>query len=178
MIAWPLKNSCISQAKEVAISKEEKVINGQKTKGLKSKPKRKQRTIAFKGVNRKPCYPSIKKFTQMSSKIAMQSQKDNCSSESEEEVDNSTIKGVKTTPEMPTPGYRLRNLSYQQSVSSTVGAVGGENSLKNNTNKKVSSVREELEDEDKMGSLEDLLPPKFLLRKEDFEKKNNTNNGK
>lgn len=67
-------------------------------------------------------------------------------------------------------GYRLRNPSYIQSVAEDVPS-----SIRNKDLNKQNSETQDHEDFDEMGSIEDLLPPKFLLRKEDFEKKNNTN---
>lgn len=74
-------------------------------------------------------------------------------------------------------GYRLRRNSYRQSIVSSAEVQAPQipdtiseedttvKSLESNTDKDV----------DEMGSIENLLPPKVLLRREDFEKKTNPN---
>lgn len=88
-------------------------------------------------------------------------------------------------------GYRLRNHSYQQSLNnqedlgsqksnteiipeeeSDIDTSPGPNSSQK---KSKESTGVEVEDLDEMGSIDNLLPPKFLLKKEDFEKKNTAN---
>lgn len=162
MFKCQLKNSCLSQTES---TKEPGVF-----KGRYKQPKRIKRKASFNPKTNKRL-PVITPFVQMSSKLSMAKHKasDTELSDSESEG-NTTIKAGKDTP-IPNKesGYRLRNHSYQQSV----GSLNATNSSTPNvTQGKNHNIVETL---DEMGSLEDLLPPKLLLKKEDFDKKNNTN---
>lgn len=152
---------------------------------VKSKPIKKKLKRRNKGcVIRKSVkgLPSIRKFVQMSSSLNMPKKTiESCSNDytSDNEADT-TIKEVATTPiSSKDTGYRLRNLSYQQGMLASTPISGTDNAIKaqkRGGNASVTTVvREEELEQDEMGSIEDLLPPKFLLRKEEFEKKNNTN---
>lgn len=157
MLAWSLKKACLTHT-----NSKQSVSRKAKQKGLKRSYKRKQASWGNKQTTLTP-------FLQMSGETMPKkiSQSDKASSESDSEMDT-TLKEHVATPipaQSKDTGYRLRNHSYQQSVSTGPSTSQLKQSLAVETTAEI----------DEMGSIEDLLPPKFLLKKEEFDKKNTSN---
>lgn len=76
------------------------------------------------------------------------------------------------------PSYRLRRHSYQQSMTGTLNAkpIKATTSVEETITEETEpgSVAERDIQADEMGSIDDLLPPKFLLKREELEKKNSS----
>lgn len=146
MFGWPLRNACLTSIHKRTLNKKKKRIV--KTPGpsvrYSKQQVRKRSTIAIDNYFETL---SIGSKTTMSGNTAS-------NSESENEHPQDTEKG-----------YRLRKHSYKEALNgnppSTVKALSVD-----------KSVPEE-SDIDEMGSIEDLLPPKLLLKKDEFDKKNN-----
>lgn len=166
MFAWPLKTSCLTHKEKPKI----RAVKGRTVPVRKSKDI--SRSKGKKGRTQR--LPLIEPFVKMSSSIA----KDNDTDKSDELSDNSNETTIKVTnPHQSTPissketGYRLRNHSYQQSVGGELTTMHKSGEPNGKYQKKYLTTTEE--DLDEMGSLEDLLPPKVLLKKQELEKKNN-----
>lgn len=80
-------------------------------------------------------------------------------------------------------GYRLRNHSYSESIKgnplshkgNVKDAISEEEEDERPVRNTVHEARGSQEDLDDMGSIEDLLPPKELLKRDEFDKKNTAN---
>lgn len=164
MFAWPNNTNCLSQGKVFA---RKKIIN------KKPAPKRKANSGS---KNFKPT--PIKEFFNPSASENTMSGKTNnaivkqsttaAQSEEEDGYSSTSNQPNEVTESVPKEtGYRLRNHSYQQSLGTPTTPQPKE------ATKTLPAI--EQEDLDEMGSIEDILPPKFLLKKEEFDKKNHTN---
>lgn len=177
MLPWPIKNSCLSHnTNNTNINKREapkKCAN--KKRNFKTPVKESSASNASKSL--------MLDFVGMSSKTdtgvkASSGSEGGLSDESSDNEGNTTIKEISAASTPKDTGYRqrLRNQSYQQSVSTPLAATPLAATSTDNKATKKGTSQSTSEDclGDEMGSIEDLLPPKFLLKKEEFEKKNNT----
>lgn len=179
MFAWPMQNSCIKATTST--------IKPSITKKTNRQYNLKDTIKAVKASKQ----TRISQFA-MSSKVTMPNKEavNNLSDSSDNEA-NTTVKEHVATPYPDKDANyrnRLRNYSYQQGITAAVSTTTTTTTTTNATVPAVSltqlagnnikpvkrgGIGEDTVDE--MGSIEDLLPPKFLLKKEDFDKKNNTN---
>lgn len=80
------------------------------------------------------------------------------------------------TKEDQEPAYRFRNHSYRQSINTPIlGASNNSTEIIQEEEQGNPSGSIDTTEADKMGSIENLLPPKMLLKREEFDKKTTSN---
>lgn len=171
MYAWPFKTTCLTHK-----DYQKDLLRASTSK------KRPTLTKKFKGTSRlksKKGYraqrlPLIEPFLSMSSNAVSDNAHGSSGDVSDNEEDT-TIREKDQYQSTPIPtkdtGYCLRNHSYQQSVGGDANKTHKGGELHGRGQQKGPNRQEE--DLDEMGSIEDLLPPRVLLKKEELEKKNN-----
>lgn len=181
MLAWSLKNSCATKPRK---TKNSKVVNKKPVSHRKKPPVKESFTAIDTYLTPLNCNRNSDRHSRdnrnnvqqlkgiMSSEVASA----NSSAAPESSVNN---EGKER--------YRLRNHSYQQSQLPGKTPLITFTPLKEPVHEGGESGSDVAEEEvtfgnkqhtveaDEMGSIEDLLPPKFLLKKEEFEKKNTNN---
>lgn len=179
---WPIKISCLTNKSNIAIRTKE-LANKISIKGNKKDKKRRNKTKRTNSNNKVmpiQTQTSLKKYFDTAhidiniDELPVMSGKTNTST-MRAAHNPSTGAGSapgennrEDTPIKPKDsGYRLRNHSYQQSVAPAITTIAEENSVQSS-----GSVESET---DEMGSIENLLPPKVLIKREDFDKKTNPN---